>query len=242
MSAYLIVFHGDYQLFQTQQRIKDISDDPCFDDLPTWGICRPPTRKGLKIGDKVIFIAFYREIGSYYFKGWFEVGEKISYNEALIRFPNRQNVIISNMVRRSNNQIWRYRKLKVQYTNQYGNVIPTWLERVVVHEGTFYQNNIDYHEIDNWKCRRIFHCNSNQFIKCISNNACEKDSTSLTQFKNYIVSHPNNWRDLEKHLIQYNAFTNITGINIALATPMRQHNVLSIDNYIETFLTFFDKY
>lgn len=161
--SYLIVFHGDIDTLCKEKKIIDISDDPCFDGIPTWGICRPPTRKTIDIGDKLFFIGYYKKIKKYFFKGWFEVGDKISYNEALKRFPNRKNVIISKSVKQNLNINWRYKELESEFKNQYGDNIPDWLKQVKVKEGTFYQNNLDNHEIDNWKCRRIFHCSSKQF-------------------------------------------------------------------------------
>ncbi|HNY45230.1 MAG TPA: hypothetical protein PKH15_11120 [Bacteroidales bacterium] len=51
--SFLIVFHGQI----VNGKIVDIGDDPCFDSPPSWGICRPPTRRSVKIGDTLIFIA-----------------------------------------------------------------------------------------------------------------------------------------------------------------------------------------
>lgn len=240
--SYLIVFHGDYELLQRKKRIVDISDDPCFDNPPTWGICRPPTRKSISVGDKLFFIAYYKEVRKYYIKGWFEVGEKISYYDALNRFPHRQNVIISKNARKTKNLKWRYDKLENEYMKQHGKKIPKWLKSVVVSEGSFYQNSLDNHEIDNWKCRRIFHCTSKQFRKCISNDTCKKNGSSLTQYKNYIVSHPTNCGDLGNKLIEFNDFTRETGIEIKLATPKGQHNVRSVDNLLDNFLRYFETY
>ena len=66
--SFLIVFHGQI----VNGKIIDIGNDPCFDNPPSWGICRPPTRRAVKIGDTLIFIA---KVGNEYFlKGWFQVG------------------------------------------------------------------------------------------------------------------------------------------------------------------------
>jgi hypothetical protein len=240
--SYLIVFHGDYGKFCKQKEIVDISDDPCFDAIPTWGICRPPTRKSVEIGSKLFFVAYYKETKKYYLKGWFEVAEKISYSDALKRFPLRKNVIISRSTRSVGNTNWRYTKLKNIYEGIYGKHIPYWLKSVVVKEGTFHQNNVDTHEIDNWKCRRIFHCDKDQFRKCIDTNLCEKSNFSLNQFENYIVSHPNNWQDTGNLMIEFSKFKEATGIDFELATPKGQHNVRLIDEYLNNFFQFFQQF
>ena len=87
--SYLIVFHGQF----VNRKIIDIGDDPCFDNPPSWGICRPPTRQSVKLGDTLIFIG--KVDNEYYLKGWFEVGKKLDYASALSEFPFRKNVIIS---------------------------------------------------------------------------------------------------------------------------------------------------
>jgi len=237
--SYLIVFHGDYDKFCQEKKIIDISDDPCFDKLPTWGICRPPTRKSIDIGDKMFFVAFYKKTKEYYLKGWFTVGEKISYTEALERFPQRLNVIISTTKRQKKNTCWRYKELETNFKNKYGDTIPDWLISIKTEQGTFYQSGNDNHKIDNWKCRRIFHCTSKQFNKCISNNCCEKDGNSLEQYKNYIVSHRSNWQDIGSKLINFNSFKKQTGVNLNLCTPKGQHNVLSVDFSLLEFTNFF---
>jgi len=78
---YLCVFHAVW----IGNELKDIGDDPCFDYVPTWGICRPNSRKSSKIGDKLFFVGYVKTENRYYVKGWFEIGEKISYDDALSR-------------------------------------------------------------------------------------------------------------------------------------------------------------
>ncbi len=88
--CYLVVFLGEY----IGNKIYDIGgDDPCFCSPPTWGICRPDVRSRLSVGDTLFFLA--KIDSDYILKGWFEVGKKIDYLEALNLFPERMNVIVS---------------------------------------------------------------------------------------------------------------------------------------------------
>lgn len=237
--SYLIVFHGDIRIFCEEKIIRDVTEDPCFDILPTWGICRPPTRRSIDIGDNLFFVAYYKELGQYYVKGWFEVGEKISYYNALNRFPTRRNVIISSNKKPVINTKWRYREIRDETFKMFGNgSIPDWLKQIKVSEGTFYQNPDDDHEIDNWKCRRIFSCRAANFRDCIQSNTCLKTNSSLEDYKDYIVSDQSNWIDIGKKLIQYHTFKNATGFTKSIQTPKGQHNVLRCDGYTNSFIEF----
>jgi hypothetical protein len=69
--SYLIVFHGTFD----NNRIIDIGEDPCFDNPPTWGICRPNYRRSIEVGYNLVFLAKIED--DYYLKGWFKVGETI---------------------------------------------------------------------------------------------------------------------------------------------------------------------
>jgi hypothetical protein len=219
----------------------DISDDPCFRNPPTWGICRPPTRKVIDKGDYLFFFAYYKISDQYYFKGYFKVGEKISYINAFKRFKNRLNVIITDKKYKNKNANWRYRDLKKTYENKNGTQIKKWLTTIQVQEGIFYQNPNDNHEIDNWKCRRIFHCQSDQFKNCILRDKCLKDKISLMEYKNYVVADNKNWADLGHLWIDLPTFLKETGFSLSLKTPLNQHNVLKCDDYLKVFLGFIDK-
>jgi hypothetical protein len=238
MSSYLVVFHGDGN---KRNKMIDLSDDPCFKKPPTWGICRPPTRKSVSLGDYLFFIAYYKICRQYYFKGYFKVGDKISYDTALKRYNNRLNVIITNQ--RGHNQIkWRYKDLEKAYTNKYGTKIKSWLTVIKVKEGRFYQNPNDKHEIDNWKCRRIFHCDKKQFLNCINYDRCAKNNISLTNFSNYIVADKNDWFDLGPFWIDLPTLKKQTGFSLQITTPKGQHNVLKCDQYHDSFMNLINKH
>lgn len=233
--SFLIVFHGRI----VNDKIVDIGNDPCFDSPPSWGICRPPTRRSVKVGDTLFFIA---KVGTDYFlKGWFKVGSKLDYLSALQQFPSRQNVIIS--TEPSTHTIkWRYKDLQKSYYKTHGQTVPDFLTQLDSSNGTFYQNQTDDHETDNWKCRRVFHCTSKQFTKCITANGCLKSSALLTanQFKNYIVSDPNHWADLDSLRISFDEIVKATKFPKLIKTPKGQHNVLRFDNYKEDLLAFIE--
>jgi hypothetical protein len=239
MKSYIIVFHGDGN---KPNKMVDISDDPCFLEPPTWGICRPTTRKSIKVGDYLFFVAYYKVCNQYYFKGYFKVGQKIPYNIALKKFKNRLNVIITNKKINFKNHKWRYNKLKKAYNIQNGQQIKKWLRVLKATEGTFFQNQNDSHEIDNWKCRRIFHCDSDQFLKCNKKNKCLKENQSLKNYSNYIVADKNEWADLGSFWIDFPYFRKCTGFSLSISTPLNQHNVLRCDEYQSSFIDFINKY
>ena len=224
--TFLIVFHGEI----INGKIIDIGEDPCFDSIPSWGICRPPTRKAVKLGDTLIFIA--KVENNYFLKGWFDVGEKLDYLSALKEFPTRRNVIISKT--KSTKEInWRYGSLKKSFKNKNGHTNPTFLSDIQTTSGTFYQSITDDHQIDNWKCRRIFHCHSKQFEECISKNSCLKNGSIITavEYKNYVVAAPNNWADLDFLKITFDEIAKATNFPTPIRTPKGQHNILRFDEY-----------
>jgi len=233
--SFLIVFHGQV----VNGKIIDIGDDPCFENPPSWGICRPPTRRAVKLGDTLIFIA---KVGNDYFlKGWFQVGHKLDYVSALAQFPLRKNVIISKQP--STHPIkWRYKKLQKSYIDKHENTIPNFLIEINSANGTFYHSQSDDHETDNWKCRRIFHCRSKQFDKCNLENSCLKSGLSLTvdEYKNYVVADTNQWDDLDSLRITFDEIANATNFPIPIKTPKGQHNVLRFDDYKEKLFAFIE--
>lgn len=238
MKSYLVVFHVDES---DPERMIDISDDPCFESPPTWGICRPPTRKYISIGDFLFFIGYYKSKNKYYVKGYFKVGDKISYPVALKRFTNRSNIIISKK-RFTSNTKWLYSKLEKIYKTKFDNEIKTWLLEINSKEGVFYQNSSDNHQIDNWKCRRIYHCNKNQFISCVKSNNCLKDGESLSEYENYVVADESEWADVSSHNIPFKEFIKDTGFKKALVTPKHQHNILRCDDFKDSFLKTIERY
>ncbi len=233
--CFLIVFHGQI----VNGKIIDIGDDPCFDSPPSWGICRPPTRRAVKIGDILIFIA--KVDTNYFLKGWLQVGDKLDYVSALKRFPGRQNVIISSTASTKSIK-WRYKDLENIYIKTHGQAIPYFLLDLQSTSGSFYQSQVDEHEIDNWKCRRIFHCQSKQFAKCISTNSCFKNGSSLIvdKYKNYVVADPNHSADLDALKMTFDEIAKATNFPTPIRTPKGQHNVLRFDEFKEKLFSLID--
>jgi hypothetical protein len=193
----------------------------------------------VKVEDTLFFIA--KVDNDYFLKGWFKVGSKLDYPSALKQFLSRRNVIIS--TKPSTHPIkWRYKDLQKSYYKKHGETMPNFLIQLDSTSGTFYHNQTDDHETDNWKCRRIFHCTSKQFEKCISLNNCLKNNTSLTcdEYKNYIVADPNHWADLDNLRITFDEIKKATNFPTAIRTPKGQHNVLRFDNYKEKLFTFIE--
>lgn len=219
---YLCVFHANW----IDAELKDISDDPCFDPVPTWGICRPPYRKSIDVGDRLFFVGYVKSENKYYVKGWFEVGEKISYDQALVRFANRSNVIISK-TRNERNDKWRYSDLE-KYFEKSSYKDLEFLKVIKSQEGIFFQNPNDDHEIDNWKCRRIFHCRADKFKNCVDFGECQLNGISLRLYSNYIVANPEEWAEYSKIKCDFDEIRDMTGFYKQLRTPMGQHNVLKL--------------
>jgi hypothetical protein len=233
--TFLIVFHGQLK----NGKIIDIGDDPCFDNPPSWGICRPTTRRAVKIGDTLIFVAKLNN--GYFLKGWFQVGDKIDYISALQRYPNRQNVIISETASLKPVK-WRYKNLQKNYFKIHGQTPPKFLSNLKSVNGAFFQSQTDDHETDNWKCRRIFHCTANQFRKCITANSCLKSNASLTdeEYKNYVVADQFQWEDLDSFEISFDEVVKATNFPTPIKTPKGQHNVLRFDNYKHKLFTYIE--
>lgn len=229
--TFLIVYHK----YNDKNNFTEIDMDPCFEDLPSWGICRPTTRKYINVGDTLIFIVKIND--EYFLKGWFNVGEKIDYISALKRFPKRRNIIISTEPFIPANN-WKNKLLMKKYSNLHGEVIPHFLVKLKTLQRTYYQNCLDDHEIDNWKCRRIFLCNTQQFEKCIKINRCIKDYVDITNiyYRNYIVSKPKEWQNLEDLRINWSKVEKAINFNKPLMTPCNQHNVLRFDDYKDLFM------
>ena len=228
MKSYLIVFIADEEV---KGDIVDVGKDPDFSKpAPTWGICRPNYRKSVQVGYCLFFIGYFRKKKKYYFKGYFEVGEKISYIEALKRFPDRKNVIISR--NKSNKRIedlkWRYPNRKKCFRESGSGKYPHFLKSVKLGGETYYQNPDDDHEIDNWKCSRIYHCREKDFFKCVFENKCMKESDSTFQGKlnNYIVANKLNYVNVGKEEIEFDE----NQISKKIRTPKGQHNVLLLSD------------
>lgn len=224
MNHYISVFHTNDDI---SKGIKDLGDDPFFSTQhATWGICRPQVRaKWIKIGGQIIFIGYHKKTNEYYLKGYFKVGEKINLIEALKRYPENKNVIVSKTKFKENNTWWRDKRKKKIVEKKYGNKIPVFLKTIKYKEEIFGQNNIDDHEIDNWKCQRIFICNFKQFCKCIEKGNCEKEDFFESQ-KGYVVA--SDWEDFSKSRIKWQNVCPQRFQSKSLKTPKGQHNVMKI--------------
>jgi len=226
IKKYLVTFIADETV---KNGLRDVGDDPYFDNLPTWGICRPNYRKSISVGDILFFLGFLKVRNQYILKGWFEVGEKINYLKALERFPNRRNVIVSRETNNLREIKWRYRDLKRCFDCLKINDL-SWLKEITFGDYKLYQNPIDQHEIDNWKCRRIFHCQSKQFINCMKHKTCKKKS-EFPDKCNYVVANPQKWADVSNLKITLDDIREYTGFQKSIITPRNQHNVLKFDDY-----------
>ena len=232
---YLLVFHA---VEDTNEGIKDAGNDPDFSSPPSWGICRPNIRGAVKVGSVLIFIGYIKP-GNYYVKGWFEVGEKIGHHKASENFPNRRNVIIREgnldmALRRYKNRDsikWRYAERKKIYDERNDNNIPLFLLTVKEKNKTYIQSSEDYHEIDNWKCSRIFNCNTNTFNKCVLSKTCYKEAElGNPKYANYIVAKRGKWMDLGRRKIDWKELKKELFLSVTLRTPKGQHNPVKISD------------
>lgn len=223
---YLITFIGNEN---NKNNGSDITNDPNFSQpQPTWGICRPNVRRWKSLlGSTLIFLGYFKTENKYYIKGWFKVLESITYLEALSRFPDRENVIIRNSeVILNYNENWKSKKLKKINYNKYADSIPDFLKEIKFQGKKFVQNPTDDHEIDNWKCKRIFYCRDTQLEDCLTRGKCYKDSTFLKE-KGYIVGEQD-YIDVGEKWIPWEEIRPESFMKKELITPKKQHNVRSI--------------
>ena len=215
--TYLVVFHG----YWDNGKLVDVGDDPCFQEPPTWGICRPNTRKYVRSGDTLVFICCINKGAAYFLKGWFVVGEKISYPEALQKFPQRSNVILVNN----------------GYPTSNSNIVPvnvpTHLKELHAVQGHYKQNPNDNHTVYEWKCRRMLQCNKNKIKLCNINSACDKSGVNLDDYKHYVVALPDKWVELEDLRISGQQIVSKFVWEKGFATPKKQHNVCNITEWHE---------
>jgi len=194
---YLCVFRADPDVVDD---VADLGRDPDFGPpLPTWGICRPSTRRSVKVGSYVVFLGYYPNDRRYLVKGWLRVGDKIGYLNALERFPDRPNVIIRDDTavgdRAPTMRGWKREDLREEVKGRYRTVEPDFLTRI--HQGTrtLVQLPGDPHEIDNWKCQRMFLCRKAQLARCIDYGQCKREK-EFPALDGYIVAAPGEWRDV----------------------------------------------
>jgi hypothetical protein len=176
--------------FTDRDDLRDVGDDPCFDlSPPSWGICRPNIRCQLNVGQSVLFIAFRRDQQRYFTHGLFHVAELIGYTEAASRFPGRENLLLQQTTPSADaewlGKPWRHRALQV-------NPPPDFLTCAIDSKGKrWYHADSDPHEIDNWKCRRIYRCVKATLERCLRKGACGKEQRlGELQYRTYIVGDP----------------------------------------------------
>jgi hypothetical protein len=231
MNHYLSVFHTADDI---TTEIRDLGDDPFFsDEFATWGICRPQVRaKWVKVGTQIIFIGYHKKTDVYYLKGFFKVGEKVDLIEALRRYPRNKNVIISKTNDKEENNSWRDKRKKKMVLEKFGEHIPEFLKTINFKGEEYRQNKVDSHEIDNWKCQRIFLCNFKQFCKCVKEGNCEKENTFDVQ-RGYAIA--SEWEDYSRFRLQWTDVYPESFKSRSLRTPKFQHNVMKIshDDIIE---------
>lgn len=213
MKNYALVYHAD----EANSDLSDFGNDPDFNNPPTWGICRPNVRNQKQVGDGS-YLFFIARIGNkssrkYYLKGYFQVKEKIDVVEALRRFGDRRNVILCKEKRMNRNIRWRNKRWLDASKDIYGAEVPPFLNKIQVDCEDFYQNPNDDHEIDNWKCRRIFNCNMQSFKKCLKENGCLKEGLKNNLIRNYVVGRKSNWADWSKHKVEWKTIAELFGLN-----------------------------
>ncbi len=214
---YLCVFIRDAAVFHD---VVDLTQDPDFSVPPTWGICRPHVRaRWVDVGSKVVFLGRDPAATSYVVKGIITVGEKISYRDALSRFPTRENVIVrAGRPPTRPNVTWKRKKLTTSPT-------PDFLVRIGSGSNELHQNPTDQHEIDNWKCQRMFLCQERQLRSCLAAKVCQRDGV-FDQLTGYIVAA--SWIDVGSRLLDWDAVRPKAWGQRKLRTPKGQHNALEI--------------
>lgn len=223
---YLITFIGNEN---NTECVTDITNDPDFSlPHPTWGICRPNVRRWKSlVGSTLIFLGYFKEQNRYYIKGWFKVDSSITFLDALTRFPNRRNVIIrkSDFIL-NNNESWKSKKIKKLIDEKYNGVAPSFLREIQFNGNKYVQNEMDDHEIDNWKCKRIFYCKGDQLHTCLENGNCVKENVFPDE-KGYIVG-SSDYVDLGTKWIPWREICPQSYVGKDLKTPKKQHNVKGI--------------
>jgi hypothetical protein len=219
---YLCVFHADPGV---DTDVIDAGSDPDFSPpSPTWGICRPNLRRAVVPGSGLVFVGYYRASRTYYLKGWFDVGEVIGYEDALYRFPTRRNVIVSRAYHlgRQGEVAWKRDDLRVEVEKRHG-LAPQFLTRLRGQSGWLTQNPLDDHEIDNWKCQRMFGCGRRQFLACNEAGAClrEQEFPGLT---GYVIAKADSWLDTGRRRKAWLDVAPASLAGLALRTRYGQHN------------------
>lgn len=207
----------------------DVGEDPDFSDpVPTWGICRPNIRGALRKGDSVTFVGFARTARRYLYKGSFTVAESLTYVKAVQRFPTRRNVIIRGPEAGAHaSDKWTSKRLRERAVAELGTPTPTLLTHIQAGaDGVYVHSPDDDHPVDNWKCRRIFRCQTRQLEKCLTVSGCIKEAL-FPELCGYIVA-DGDWSDAGGALIPW---TEVAPPRLVGAgrTPVGQHNPMPMD-------------
>jgi len=223
---YLCIFHANPDVHDD---VVDKGLDPDFrPPLPTWGICQPGKRHSVDVGDHIVFVGYYEDSQRYLVKGWMRVGEKINYLDALQRFGNRPNVIIREaklpIVSAPARWTNRHKALREETLRRYGTDSPAFLTTIECNGQAYVQLDRDDHQIDNWKCQRMFLCTETQLKACITTGAClrEQDFPTLTD---YIVAASGEWQDVGPRRRDWFTVAPPRLQGRSLRTPCNQHNV-----------------
>jgi hypothetical protein len=182
---------GYLAVFRTRaDDLTDIGDDPSFaPPSPTWGICRPDVRSWVEPGQSLFFVAFHVPSKSYFARSLMVVVERISQTEAVRRYADRANLLLS-----ANEEplpgskwwsAWRNEDLK-------GTPVPLFLASTVDASGRrWWHARNDEHEIDNWKCTRIFRCQRRTLDRCLRVGSCRKEGrVDDPYYASYVVGDP----------------------------------------------------
>jgi hypothetical protein len=224
---YLCVFRANEDI---TNNVIDLGQDPDFrPPAATWGICRPDKRRVVRPGSFVVFLGYFPRAEQYLLKGWLRVGESISYLEALERFPDRPNVIIRDAqgvagiapVPRG----WKRQDLRDQVHEKTGTSEPEFLTTINMEDRQLVQLPFDDHEIDNWKCQRMFLCRRSQLSACIDAEVCIREE-EFPSLRGYIVAEA--YCDLGASRLEWRAVAPRNLAGLRLRTPRHQHNPIRL--------------
>src|SRR5260370_21320638 len=83
--------------------------------------------------------------------------------------------------------------------SRYGTDRPPFLTTIHFNGRVYVQFEEDPHEIDNWKCKRMFLCRKtprrDPLKDCIMAGACQRE-TEFPHLKDYIVAAEDGWQDV----------------------------------------------
>ncbi|MFD0619682.1 hypothetical protein ACFQZR_19625 [Paenibacillus sp. GCM10027629] len=228
---YLSIFIADTT---NKEDVVDKMDDPCFSlPYPSWGVCRPNIRYAVDIGSIIVFLGRHPN-NKYFVKGLMRVGKLLNYAEASAQFPQRKNSLIRESktilnpmeIIKTNHKSDTSVKVKNEIEcikNNTGN-IPSILTTISYEMKTYVQSPEDDHEINNWKCRRIFNCQDKTLLKCLKEQSCKKEKQFHLK-RGYIVA--DLWHDVGKLHIPWSEVCPVSKKDTLLRHGGR-HNALKL--------------